>query len=144
MERFIVEIAGDSSSLSPDVCICFSGDFSSNRIFRSNTATSDLSCFNSSSFFHVPPTISRSMGKSFSNLVFSVLYCSICFGIPCPNGAFSCLSTKRKKVLQNIHFTGLSFIFFRHLSLASAERQGTINFHLPYSLSASYQKTLLL
>lgn len=31
--------------------------------------------------FHVPPTISRRVGKSFSNLAFSFWICSICLGI---------------------------------------------------------------
>ena len=67
-------------SVSP-FSIFFSNGTSSNRIFLSNTAISDFSSFNSSSFFHVPPTTSRSVGKSFSNFSFSVLYCSVSFGM---------------------------------------------------------------
>lgn len=36
------------------------------------------------------------------------------------------------------------FIITHWFSILIAERQGTINFHFPYSLSASYQKILLL
>ena len=69
-----------SSSLNISIaCDCVGNSVSC--IFRSNTTTSNFRFFNSSSFFYFPPTTSRSVGKSFSNLVFSVLYCSISFGM---------------------------------------------------------------
>ncbi|MSA65896.1 hypothetical protein GKD43_12830, partial [Odoribacter splanchnicus] len=53
---------------------------SSNCILRSSAASSDLSCFSSSSFFHTLPAISCNCGISFSSTSFFALYWSMVEG----------------------------------------------------------------
>ena len=53
------------------------GGASSNCILRSSAASSDLSCFSSSSFFHTLPAISCNCGTSFSSTSFFALYWSM-------------------------------------------------------------------
>ena len=57
------------------------GGASSNCILRSSAASSDLSCFSSSSFFYTLPAISCNCGTSFSSTLFFALYWSMVEGI---------------------------------------------------------------
>ena len=67
-----------SFSFSSASCV---GGASSSCIFRSSAASSDLSYFSSSSFFHTLPAISCNCGTSFSSTSFFPLYWSIMDGI---------------------------------------------------------------
>ena len=57
------------------------GGASSNCILRSRAASSDFSCFSSSSFFHTLPAIAWSCGISCSSTSFFFLYWSMMPGI---------------------------------------------------------------